>query len=149
MEFNKIVSILLCFIFAGCSAHAKFVKPNPLEENSIYMQGYKDGVKKNIQGVVEKLNGNDFPYYGEWAEPITQNVKVPAAIQNGVFIPEHYQTILIVPGEWKKNQAYPIKAEKMENKENESTLQNVSVNVDNITVMPKQYSISSDEVRNP
>ncbi len=145
MELNKCVLVLLCLTAAGCSSHTKLVKKNPYEQNSIYTQGYKDGIRKNIEGVVEKLNENDFPYYGEWSEPIIQNVKVPASIQNGVFIPEHNQTVLIVPGEWKRNQAYPIKAEKMENKENENTLQNINVNVDNITVMPKQYSVSPNK----
>ena len=145
MELSKFYAFSLVFFLAGCTTTGKTVSKDLQKDNSIYRQGYKDGVKKNIQGIVEKLNGNDFPYYGDWSEPIIQEVKVPASIQNGVFIPEHYQTVLIKPGEWKKNQAYPIKAEKMENKDNENILNNLNVNVNDITVMPKQYSVRPED----
>jgi hypothetical protein len=68
--------------------------------------------------MVEKLNGNDFPYIaGTWAQPLVQEVLVPAHVQGGVFYPEHYEWAIITPGEWKKSPAYPLSSRRHEHDE--------------------------------
>ena len=143
MEFkNILIIVLLTITLVGCKTtnnHATLRKPNP------YEQGFRDGAKHNIEGIVEQLNGNDFPFAGTWSEPIVQDVVIPAHIKDGVFYPESKQTVLIVPGEWKKQQAFPIKSKQKENGQNENTLQNISVNAADITVLPQQYSGSEPQ----
>ena len=47
-----------------------------------------------------------------------QNVQIPAHIENGVFIPEHSEPVVIDPGEWRNKPGYPINCPKKENKPN-------------------------------
>lgn len=47
-----------------------------------------------------------------WKKPIVQLVKVPAMIRNGVYIPEHYEYVIIRPGEYILN-TEPIRDKKI------------------------------------
>ena len=140
MEFKKLfITFFLTITLTGCSAiHNR----SSLKNQSPYEKGFRDGVSYNVEGIVEKLNGNDFPYAGTWSQPIVQEVRVPAHIREGVFYPESTQIVLIVPGEWKKNQAFPINSKQKENDKNEDTLQNINFNAVDITTLPKRYTSS-------
>ena len=143
MEFRNLFLVFL--IINGLTGCQTVNNPKALKSNSPYEQGFKDGVTYNVGETVEELNGNDFPYAGTWSQPIVQEVKVPAHIQNGVFYPESNQTVLITPGEWKKNEAFPIKSTQKENRNNENTYTAIPVNTADITVLPQQYSGSDTE----
>ncbi len=69
--------------------------------------GYRTGVKENVENFAERFYGNDFPYF-YWQSPIVQNVEIPAHIENGVFIPEHFEPVMIEPAKWRKEFGYPI-----------------------------------------
>jgi hypothetical protein len=68
-----------------------------------------------MQEFASNFYGNDFPYF-YWQSPIVQNVQIPAHIENGVFIPEHNEPVVIDPGEWRNKPGYPINCPKKENK---------------------------------
>lgn len=125
-----------CLSFAGCvTTHAE--QPQNVKD-SIYEEGYRKGVSENIGGMVEKLNGNDFPYIGgTWAEPVVQEVRIPAHIDGGVFYPEHNELVVIAPGEWKRNSAFPIKADQKDFSKAEDKV--ISAEVSNLTVMPQDH----------
>ena len=78
-----------------------------------YDEGYQHGIKENIAKNVEGMNGNGFPYIGgsNWAEPLIQDVRIPAHIQGGVFYPEHNELVIITPGEWKKAGGFPLRTD--------------------------------------
>lgn len=63
MGFVKfLILVSCCGLLIGC---ASFKPAHPQEsKTSLYDEGYRKGVAENINGVVEKLNGNDFPYLG-------------------------------------------------------------------------------------
>ena len=41
------------------------------------------------------------------SSPIVQNVQMPAHIENGMFIPEHNEPVMIEPAEWRKKLTFP------------------------------------------
>ena len=133
-----IVLILGCGIFVGCASLKGAQTREP--KDSIYEEGYRKGVSENINSIVEKLNGNDFPYLGgTWAEPITQEVRIPAHVQGGVFYPEHNELVIITSGEWKRNNPFPIKADQKDFRKAEDSIDTVNAQVADITAMPDQY----------
>ncbi len=123
--------LMLLFLFAGC-ATSPSVK-------HVYEQGYRAGVNEQMEAIAAKFQGGQFPYY-QWTAPIVQDVRVPAHIANGVFIPEHNELVLIKPGEWQKSPAYPIAGnEKKENQEKKDHEQPISINYSDsadLTVLP-------------
>ena len=138
MEYVKFSLLFLgCLSFAGCvTTHAQ--QPQTVKD-SIYEEGYRKGISENIGGMVEKLNGNDFPYIGgTWAEPVVQEVRIPAHIEGGVFYPEHNELVIIAPGEWKRNSAFPIKADQKDFTRAEDKV--ITADVANLTVMPKDHA---------
>lgn len=77
---------------------------------------------------------SNVPFY-HWNEPIVQDVGVPAHIENGVFIPEHKELVLIKPGQWAKAGAYPIATQK---ESYEKPSENINVDdVSDITSVPR------------
>ena len=118
--------MMICVVplfFDGCATASN-------ESKVLYEQGYRRGVKEQMQLIAAKFQGGEFPYY-HWAAPMVQDVRVPAHIEQGVFIPEHQELVIIKPGEWLKNQAYPIATQ-----ENQSHEQNINTDVADITFMP-------------
>jgi hypothetical protein len=88
--------ILIC---GGCALK--------VQEKDVYVQGYRKGAREQMDRIVDKFQGNHFPYY-QWSTPIVQEVKVPAHIAGGAFVPEHKELVIIKPGEWMRESAYPI-----------------------------------------
>lgn len=103
----------------------------------VYEKGYKDASKEQMDLIVERFNGGDFPYF-YWNQPIIQNVDVPAHISNGVFVPAHQEIVIIKPGEWKHNAGYPIQS-----KEKVNDRPSVNNNTVNITPMPSSSESSA------
>ena len=93
---RKIVVIALAAGLCGCAA---------LSDQ--YKAGYRKGAQENIQTFAANYYGNDFPYFN-WVSPQIQEVKFPARIENGVFIPECNIPVMIDPGEWRSQYGYPI-----------------------------------------
>ena len=143
MGFGRLIIYILGLgLFTGCACLK--AAPNHEIKNSIYEEGYRKGVSENINSIVEKLNGNDFPYLGgTWAEPITQEVRIPAHVQGGVFYPEHNELVIITPGEWKGNNPFPIKADQKDFRKAEDSVETVNAQVADITAMPSQYGQKS------
>lgn len=79
-----------------------------------YEQGYKDASRTVVRKNLEPYFGNDFPYF-YWHQPLVQYVTVPAHVSGGVFIPEHEEIVMIKPGEWKMNEAFPISTQEKNN----------------------------------
>ncbi len=119
------------FFLGGCAAASGG------KSVSAYEQGYRQGVAENMGGLVEKLNGNTFPYMnGTWAQPLVQEVRMPAHVAGGVFYPEHKELVLITPGEWKKSGAFPISEKAMGHDENGPVIGRIRIPGKDITVMP-------------
>jgi len=138
MGFAKFLFLVLCSgLLIGC---ASFKSGHPQEpKTSLYDEGYRKGVSENINGIVEKLNGNDFPYLdGTWNEPVVQETKMPAHVQGGVFYPEHNELVIITPGEWKRNNPFPIKSNQQDLSGGENVVNTVTAPVTDITAMPNQ-----------
>ena len=132
------IFMFCCGLFVGCASLKGGQTQEP--KDSIYEEGYRKGVSENINSMVEKLNGNDFPYLGgTWAEPITQEVRIPAHVQGGVFYPEHNELVIITPGEWKRNNPFPIKANQKDFSHAEDAIDIINAQVADITAMPDQY----------
>ncbi|MCL5674247.1 MAG: hypothetical protein M1501_00660 [Candidatus Omnitrophica bacterium] len=81
--------------------------PGKEKEKKAYKEGYKAGVKEQLKKFRENFVDNQVPYY-YWQSPIVQKVKIPAQLVNGFFIPSHYEYVIIQPGKWQKEYAYPI-----------------------------------------
>lgn len=76
---RKIIIFVLVLILSGC------VSSN-LQKNSL------DNADNELtKGDIQNLT---------WKKPIVQLVKVPATIRNGVYMPEHYEYVIIRPGEY-------------------------------------------------
>lgn len=92
--------------FSGCTAvMSDFTGENPKKE--AYQEGYREGVRENLKMFKENFVDNEVPYY-YWQSPIVQKVLIPAQISNGLFIPAHFEYVVIQPGEWRKYYPYPI-----------------------------------------
>ena len=104
---KKMMQILIVCSLCGC------VPSRGSIPSVAYDEGYQHGVKENLGKMVEGMNGNGFPYLdgANWAEPIVQDVLIPAHVQGGVFYPEHNELVIITPGEWKKSAGFPLRSE--------------------------------------
>jgi hypothetical protein len=76
-----------------------------------------------------------------------QNVQIPAHIENGVFIPEHNEPVVIDPAEWRNKPSYPINCSKEEKKSNKKeeggephAFNYLNFNVRDITVLPESFT---------
>lgn len=143
MGFVRVIICIIGSVFlAGCASTKAGHTFDP--KDSIYEEGYRKGVSENLNSIVEKLNGNDFPYLaGTWSEPITQEVRIPAHVQDGVFYPEHNELVIITPGEWKRNNPFPIKADQKDFRKSEDIVNTINAQVTDITAMPNQFGPKS------
>lgn len=114
MEFIKWMGVVVLIAgLAGCASSEGIVK------SVAYQEGYQNGICKNLGEMAESMNGNGFPYLmGEnWAQPLVQEVRIPAHVRGGVFYPEHNELVIITPGEWTRSAAFPVSAQVMTNQE--------------------------------
>ena len=136
----------LVLLLTGCSTFAG--------KDRAFEEGYRTGARENIQEFASSFYGNDFPYF-YWQSPIVQNVKIPAHIANGVFIPEHNEPVVISPADWRSHQGYPINCPK--DKENKPTEEKGGgpyafsyLNIANrdITVYPESFTCANSRAEN-
>lgn len=98
--------LVLVMILPGCAAvMSDFKGENPGKE--AYQDGYREGVRENLKMFKENFVDNEVPYY-YWQSPIVQKVLIPAQITNGLFIPAHFEYVVIEPGAWENYYPYPI-----------------------------------------
>jgi len=134
---RKFLAISFVLLLAGCSTFGS--------KDKILEAGYRMGVKENIQDFAQSFYGNDFPYF-YWVSPVVQNVQIPAHIENGVFIPEHNEPVVVTPAEWRKNPSYPINCPKRDNKSNKKeggepyAFNYLNFSVRDITVLPESFT---------
>ena len=130
---KRFLVVLSILSLAGCSTLGF--------KNKTFEEGYRTGVRENVQDFAKNFHGNDFPYF-YWESPIVQDVRIPSHIENGMFIPEHNEPVMIEPGEWRKSFTYPIACGKKDKKEEEKSYEvsNVDFNVRDITVMPESFT---------
>ena len=110
----------------GCAAMSP-------EQKGVYEQGYRTGVREQVQQIAAGFQGGNFPYY-HWAQPMVQDVRVPAHVANGIFIPEHKEMVIIQPGEWAASPAYPINTQPKEKYADH--VQSMDMAVPDITHLP-------------
>lgn len=96
---KKFLAVCFVVFLAGCSTLGK--------NNKTFEEGYRAGVKEEMAKFAENFYGNDFPYF-YWESPVVQNVRIPAHIENGLFVPEHNEPVVINPGDWRKSFSYPL-----------------------------------------
>lgn len=136
---KKFLIIGFVVLLAGCSTFER--KNKTLEE------GYRLGVKENVEDFAQSFYGNDFPYF-YWQSPIVQNVRIPAHIENGVFVPEHNEPVIIEPAQWRKEFTYPINCPQEEKKEPDLKQEGgepyafnyLNFGVRDITVLPESFT---------
>lgn len=123
---------------SGCSALSLNTKTDKDLE-----AGYRLGAKENIHDFAQNYYGNDFPYFN-WVSPVIQNVYIPAHIENGLFIPQHYEPVEIEPGQWRSKLTYPISSKNKQSGQREGeksyALKYVNFNLGDITVLPASYA---------
>ena len=130
-----IISFLV--LLAGCSTFSR--------KDKTFEAGYRLGVKENMQDFTQSFYGNDFPYF-YWVSPVVQNVRIPAHIANGVFVPEHIEPVVIEPAQWRKEFSYPIERPKgkrePEKKEGGEphAFNYLNFSVTDITVLPESFT---------
>lgn len=133
---KKFLAVGLVISLAGCSTLGK--------SNKSLEEGYRAGVKQEMAKFTGNFYGNDFPYF-YWESPIVQNVRIPAHIENGLFVPEHNEPVVIEPGDWRKSMAYPLHSPgaKEEAKKTEGgrdyAFDYLNLNVRDITVLPQEF----------
>jgi len=134
---KKFLAIGFVLLLAGCSTFGK--------KDKVFEAGYRVGVKENMQDFAQSFYGNDFPYF-YWESPVVQSVRIPSHIENGVFIPEHNEPVVIEPAEWRNKPNYPISCPKgkKESKQKEGgedyALNYLNFSVRDITVLPESFT---------
>lgn len=118
--------MIVTAVLTGC------VSSGAMMPGVAYEEGYQKGVKDNLGKMAEGLNGNGFPYLrgSNWAEPLIQDVRIPAHVQGGVFYPEHNELVIITPGEWIKSGGFPLRSPEY------SSAERVEVLAADITALP-------------
>jgi hypothetical protein len=138
MVYAKRFAVLFSILWlAGCCSLGSAAK-----KKSDYEQGYRLGVHENIHDFAQSFYGNEFPYF-YWQSPVVQNVNIPAYIENGLFIPEHNELVMIEPGEWRKRFGYPIGVAKNKPDKTEGedyALKYFDFDSRDITVFPESYA---------
>lgn len=127
--------VCLTVLLVGCSTLSK--------KDTTFEEGYRLGAKENISDFAKNFHGNDFPYF-YWESPIVQDVRIPAHIKNGLFIPEHNEPVVITPAEWRSTFTYPIRCPKgkkaLDKREEESyALEYLDFSIGDITVLPQSF----------
>ncbi len=131
MELSKSCPLILMILLTGCSTFSN------QQNKEVYQEGYRKGVSEQIKDIAAEFQGGNFPYY-HWTAPIVQEVRVPAHLTNGVMIPEHNELVIIEPGQWSLDPAYPIKTQENSNGENQVSY--MGMDVANITALPRSSS---------
>ncbi len=136
-DIRKFLIISFILLLSGCSTLGK--------KDKTFEAGYRVGVRENIQDFAQSFYGNDFPYF-YWSSPVVQTVRMPARIENGVFIPEHNEPVIIDPAQWRNKPGYPINRpknkEESKQKEGEEdyAFNQFNFNVRDITVLPESFT---------
>jgi len=134
---KKFLVISFVLLLAGCSTFGK--------KDKAFETGYRLGAKENMQDFAGNFYGNDFPYF-YWSSPIVQNVQIPAHIENGMFIPEHNEPVMIEPAEWRKKLTFPISCAKHKEESNKKergepyAFNYLNFSVRDITVLPESFT---------
>jgi len=134
---KKFFVISFIVFLAGCSTLG--------EKGKTFEEGYRAGVKENVADFTQTFHGNDFPYF-YWESPIVQDVRIPASIENGMFIPEHNEPVVITPAEWRNKFTYPINCRKSKKASNKIeggenyAFENINFSVRDITVLPQSFT---------
>jgi len=134
---KKFLVIGFVVVLAGCSTFSK--------KNKAFEEGYRTGVKGNINDFSQNFYGNDFPYF-YWASPVVQTVRIPAHIENGMFIAEHSEPVVIEPAQWRNKFTYPIHSSKTKKELNKTeggedyALDYLNFSVRDITVLPQSFT---------
>ena len=133
---NKFFVISLVVLLAGCSTLSR--------RDKAFEEGYRLGAKENMADFVQTFHGNDFPYF-YWESPIVQDVRIPAQVKNGLFVPEHNEPVVIMPGEWRDKFTYPIRRPEvkktLDKKEEENyALEYLDFSIRDITVLPQSFT---------
>lgn len=130
--------LLFVLALAGCCALGSAAK-----KAGDYEQGYRLGVRENIHDFAQNFCGNDFPYF-YWQSPVVQNVRIPSHIENGMFVPEHNEPVVIESGEWRKKFGYPVTDLKNQAQETEGgdhyALKYFDFDARDITVFPQSFA---------
>ncbi len=131
---KKVLIIIFILSSAGCLTFNR--------KDKAFETGYKTGVKENLESFAERFYGNDFPYF-YWQSPIVQNVTIPGHIENGVFIPEHNEPVVIEPGSWRKEFGYPINCPNTQNPSKEGgepyAFNYLDFSSRDLTVLPESF----------
>ncbi len=85
---------IFILMFAGC-ATARF------SEQSMNVKSYQHAVKQQVSQILEEGHYKVMPDY-HWSAPLVQEISIPGHIDQGAFIPEHKELVMIKPGEWIK-----------------------------------------------
>ncbi|MGD0336182.1 MAG: hypothetical protein ABSB18_03695 [Candidatus Omnitrophota bacterium] len=134
---KKFLAVSFVLLLAGCSTFGK--------KEKVFEAGYRMGARENMQDFAQSFYGNDFPYF-YWESPVVQNVKIPAHIENGVFIPEHNEPVVITPAEWRNKPSYPISCPKREKNSSKKeggepyAFNYLNFSVRDITVLPESFT---------
>lgn len=142
---RRFLIIGFVMLLAGCSTFGK--------KDDAFEAGYRLGVKENMQDFTQSFYGNDFPYF-YWVSPVVQNVRIPAHIANGVFIPEHIEPVVIEPAKWRKEFSYPINCPKGKKELNKKeggepyAFNYLNFSVRDITVLPESFTCAGPGAEN-
>ncbi|MFA5276297.1 MAG: hypothetical protein WC417_05345 [Candidatus Omnitrophota bacterium] len=133
---KKFLAVSFILFLTGCSTFGS--------KDKVFEAGYRTGVKENMQDFAQSFYGNDFPYF-YWQSPVVQTVKIPAHIENGVFVPEHNEPVVIAPAEWRKNLTYPINCPKGKGPNKKEggephAFNYLNFSVRDITVLPESFT---------
>jgi hypothetical protein len=134
---KRFLIISFVMLLAGCSTFNW--------KGKTFEEGFRLGVRENVEDFAQRFYGNDFPYF-YWQSPVVQNVKIPAHIANGVFVPEHIEPVVIEPAKWRKEFSYPINCPKgkkqLDKKEGGEpyAFNYLNFSVRDITVLPESFT---------
>jgi hypothetical protein len=134
---KKFLVISFIVFLSGCATLG--------EKGKTFEEGYRAGVKENVSDFAKNFHGNDFPYF-YWESPIVQDVRIPASIENGMFVPEHNEPVVITPAQWRSSFTYPINCQTDKNRSNKKeeegnyAFTNVNFSVRDITVLPRSFT---------
>ena len=142
---KRFLVIGFVLVLSGCSTFGR--------KDLTFESGYRMGVRENMQDFTQSFYGNDFPYF-YWESPVVQTVKIPAHIENGLFIPEHNEPVVIDPGQWRKSASYPISCPKEEKKINKKeggepyAFNYLNFATRDITVLPESFTCAKPAAEN-
>lgn len=93
MGCNNLWGVFILMI-AGCTS-ARF------SEQGVNAKNYQRAVKQQVSQILEEGHDKVLSDY-HWNAPLVQEISIPGHIDQGAFIPEHKELVMIKPGEWIK-----------------------------------------------